>query len=248
MDAESTSRTLQAGSLRVDLAARRAFTGGRELELEPLVFDLLGALAARPGEVVTKDALWQDVWQARPVSDSVIPHAVSKLRRALESAGAPEQVLAVHGRGYRLALTAATTPASTATPQAAPATQLAASRTLLHTALVLLAIAVAAVAVALLVGLPASPQARPERVALLPLENATGDPSLDWAEVGLLPRSHGSALFARGWTKASRTQAWTWSPAARCWARCGAIRTRRRRNARAGWRAAAVPSACWRFA
>src|SRR5690606_14605077 len=99
MEVEESPRTLQAGSLDVDLAARRAFTAGRELELEPLVFDLLAVLAARPNEVVGKDALWQQVWQARPVSDSVIPHAVSKLRRALDAAGAPEQVVAVHGRG-----------------------------------------------------------------------------------------------------------------------------------------------------
>lgn len=193
MEAERIPRTLQAGSLRVEPAARRAFTGERELGLEPLVFDLLAALAARPGEVVAKDTLWQEVWQARPVSDSVIPHAVSKLRRALDAAGAPEQILAVHGRGYRLALAASTSPPEAApdmgapSAAAAPTAQAAARRTLLHTALALLAVAVAAVAVALLAGLPGTPQARPERVALLPVENATGDPALDWTAIGLLP-------------------------------------------------------------
>lgn len=192
MDVESSPRELRAGSLRLDLAARRAFASGRELELEPLVHDLLAVLLEHPGEVVSKDALWRRVWQARPVSDSVIPHAVSKLRRALDAAGAPEQVLAVHGRGYRLAVSmpspqepqgAAAMPGPAPGPRTAPG----AGRSLLRTALVLLGVAVAAVAVALLAGLPEAPQARPERIALLPIENATGDPALDWTQVGLLP-------------------------------------------------------------
>src|SRR5690606_37230879 len=101
-------------------------------------------------------------------------------------AGAPEQVVAVHGRGYRLTVAAPAVgdaPAQGGDGPAPPARH----GPLLRTAWVLLAVAVAAVAVALLAGLPGTPQARPERVALLPVENATGDPGFDWAAVGLLP-------------------------------------------------------------
>ncbi len=45
------------GRLRLDLAARRASVGGRELVLRPKEFDLLVALASRAGELVSREDL-----------------------------------------------------------------------------------------------------------------------------------------------------------------------------------------------
>ena len=50
------------GRLRLDLAARRASVGGRELVLRPKEFDLLVALASRAGELVGREDLMAQVW------------------------------------------------------------------------------------------------------------------------------------------------------------------------------------------
>ena len=56
---------LRAGSLTVDTEARRVTLAGAQVELTAKEFDLLAALAARPGAVVSRQRLLDDVWDAR---------------------------------------------------------------------------------------------------------------------------------------------------------------------------------------
>ena len=58
----SGSDTLVAQSLRIDVGARRAWLGERELELTRKEFDLLVRLAREPDRVVTRESLMSDVW------------------------------------------------------------------------------------------------------------------------------------------------------------------------------------------
>ena len=78
---------------------------GRPVQLTRKEFDLLLALASRPGEVVSKRALLAEVWQqAYGGSDRTVDVHVSWLRRKLgETAAAPRYLHTVRGVGVRLA-------------------------------------------------------------------------------------------------------------------------------------------------
>lgn len=96
---------IRVGDLEIDTRARRATLAGRPLELSRKEFDLLAALAARPGEVLTKRELLAEVWQ-QPYGggDRTVDVHLSWLRRKLgESAAAPRYLHTVRGVGVRLA-------------------------------------------------------------------------------------------------------------------------------------------------
>ena len=77
---------------------------GQPLDLSRKEFDLLVALASRPGEVVTKRELLSEVWQqAYGGSDRTVDVHLSWLRRKLgESASEPRYLHSVRGVGVRL--------------------------------------------------------------------------------------------------------------------------------------------------
>ena len=101
---ESGPEPLRVGELVVDERARSVTLAGRPLELARKEFDLLLALAARPGEVVTKRELLADVWQqAYGGSERSVDVHLSWLRRKLgETAAEPRYLHVVRGVGVRL--------------------------------------------------------------------------------------------------------------------------------------------------
>jgi DNA-binding response OmpR family regulator len=99
-------RAILLGALSIDRARRAAFWADAPLALTRLEFDLLVALAERPGEVVTKEDLLRRVWgyAGRARTRTVDSHA-SRLRRTLYDAGAAgTTIVNVWGIGYRLAV------------------------------------------------------------------------------------------------------------------------------------------------
>jgi DNA-binding response OmpR family regulator len=101
---ETPPDPVRVGDLVIDERARTATLAGEPLELARKEFDLLLALASRPGEVVTKRELLADVWQdAYGGSDRTVDVHLSWLRRKLgESAAAPRYLHSVRGVGVRL--------------------------------------------------------------------------------------------------------------------------------------------------
>lgn len=93
--------------------------------LEPLVFDLIHFLARNPQTVLSRDALIENVWKGRIVSDATLSSAVKAARRALGDDGETQAMIrTVRGRGFQFA------PAVTACapePKAAPSTDARAS-------------------------------------------------------------------------------------------------------------------------
>jgi DNA-binding response OmpR family regulator len=91
---------LRAGRLTVDPDARRTELDGREIALTRKEFELLEALARRPGSTVTRDRLLAEVWHTTWLGS---PHTVevhiASLRAKL---GEPGLVQTVRGVGYRL--------------------------------------------------------------------------------------------------------------------------------------------------
>ncbi len=88
----------------VDFRRYEVRKGGKPLEMTRKEFGVLRLLASRPGEVVTRDELLNEVWgyESYPTTRTVDNH-VALLRSKLEDDPSnPRHVLTVHGVGYKL--------------------------------------------------------------------------------------------------------------------------------------------------
>ena len=100
-----TEGPLVVGGLTIDARTRQVTLDGVPVDLSRKEFDLLLALAQRPGEVVTKRELLADVWrQTYGGGDRTVDVHLSWLRRKLgETAADPRYLHSVRGVGVRLA-------------------------------------------------------------------------------------------------------------------------------------------------
>jgi DNA-binding response OmpR family regulator len=92
------------GDLAIDRAARSVKLAGREIKVNRQEFDLLAYLAERPGVVVSRRALCENVWPDPDLTkSSTIDVYVSWLRRKLgETASNPRYLHTVRGVGLKL--------------------------------------------------------------------------------------------------------------------------------------------------
>ena len=90
---------LEIGNLRLDPAAHRCWCAGTEVELTAKQFSLLECFMRYPGEVLSKSALREHVWDyAFADSSNIVEVYVSSLRKKV-GAG---RIETVRGAGYRL--------------------------------------------------------------------------------------------------------------------------------------------------
>lgn len=76
--------------------------GNRLLRLTPKALAVIAELASRPGEVVTKDELFEAVWPDTAVSDAALVTCIQEIRQALrDNVARPRFIETVHRRGYR---------------------------------------------------------------------------------------------------------------------------------------------------
>ena len=94
---------VRAGDVTVDLAGRRAWLAGEELDLSPKEFDLLAALIRRPGTAIRRETLLDLVWGPEfDGSAKTLDVHVAWLRRKLgDDAESPRYIATVRGFGYR---------------------------------------------------------------------------------------------------------------------------------------------------
>lgn len=96
----------QAPSLGLELDARafQARYKGVALDLTPVEFRMLAALAARPGQVLSRDQLMNHIYQDhRVVADRTVDSHVKNLRRKLTAVTPGHDPLrSVYGVGYSL--------------------------------------------------------------------------------------------------------------------------------------------------
>lgn len=102
--ADVSDSTVCVGELVIDARARTVTLAGVGIELNRKEFDLLLALASRPGEVVSKQQLLAEVWQLPwGGGDRTVEVHLSWLRRKLgESAADPRYLRSVRGVGVKL--------------------------------------------------------------------------------------------------------------------------------------------------
>ena len=94
---------LQFDELIIDPARREVRLGVEEVDLTALEFELLAALASRPGLVFNRGQLLEHVWgEAYFGSDHVVDVHVANLRKKIEDDPAnPRYIKTVRGVGYR---------------------------------------------------------------------------------------------------------------------------------------------------
>lgn len=94
---------MEAAGIRMDLQARRAWRGRRELELTRTEFELLELLARNAGIVLDHSTIYDRIWgyDFGPGSKNLAVY-VGYLRRKLDEPGAPQLIHTVRGVGYVL--------------------------------------------------------------------------------------------------------------------------------------------------
>ena len=92
---------LQAGELRVDRSARRAWLGPQELALRPKEFDLLALFVANAGVALTRERIMDEVWETSWMgSTKTLDTHVLGLRKKLGG----DAIATLRGVGYRFEL------------------------------------------------------------------------------------------------------------------------------------------------
>jgi predicted ATPase/DNA-binding winged helix-turn-helix (wHTH) protein len=94
--------TYRCGDFLIESINRRFSRDGAEIVLEPKVFAVVQQLLARPGDLITRDQLFDAVWGHRFVTPSTLNRVIALARRAFaDDVEAPKFIQTVHGAGYR---------------------------------------------------------------------------------------------------------------------------------------------------
>ena len=209
MDALSSSDVCLFGSFHFDRRGGvllRCDDGGRYLPVSigSRALAVLGALIARPGDLVSRDEIMRAAWPGTVVEEGNLAVQISALRRILDAGSEGASCIqTVSGRGYRFvprvtrheeeseasASEDAPSPPGVVAEAAAPKRRFAAAA-IGGGAVVLLAILTAGFEWTLHDQAPPrpaaySPQDRRQSVIVLPFENSSGDPAQDSVAAGV---------------------------------------------------------------
>jgi two-component system copper resistance phosphate regulon response regulator CusR len=92
---------LKIANLQIDLIARKAWRGAERIDLSAKEFALLAVLARRQGEILSKTAIAELVWDMNFDSNTnVVEVAIKRLRAKVDNAFAPKLLHTIRGMGY----------------------------------------------------------------------------------------------------------------------------------------------------
>ena len=101
-----TRGNLEFGPYRLESDPYRLWRGSERIALRPMSLKVLAYLAHRPGRLVTKEELREQVWGTNYVSDTRLRVTVHEVRAALrDGLHGQEYIETVPGRGYRFVAT-----------------------------------------------------------------------------------------------------------------------------------------------
>jgi TolB-like protein len=84
---------------------------GSEVHVEPLVFDLLRFFVENAGQILDRDAIVEQVWKGRIVSDATVASCIKFARKALGDSGQEQTYIrTIRSRGFQLVASIETTP------------------------------------------------------------------------------------------------------------------------------------------
>ena len=169
----------------VDVDRRELTLAGDAVTMQPKAFELLLYLIRNRNRAVDKDELQDALWPRSIVTETALTRCVMKARRAVgDDADRQSLIKTVHGHGYRFTadMLDAAEQASVEIPKSKP------PRELNLQPFKIVGATAALFATIVFAWLSISQQAisGPIRLAVLPIENATGDAEMDWVSNGLV--------------------------------------------------------------
>src|SRR5579863_4879291 len=185
------------GVYRLDLEAGELFRNGRKLKIRGQAFQVLAALLERPGEVVTRDELRAKLWPSGTFVDfdRGLNRAVNEVRDALgDSAMNPRFVETLSKRGYRFIAPVQRgeqpVPAQEEPTPPEPVSSSGGRGRSWKFAVAALVLLAASFTVFRLAGWPSRLARGPaqraiQSLAVLPLQNLSGDPTEDYFADGM---------------------------------------------------------------
>src|SRR5271165_1447111 len=94
---------LQVGALEMDLVQRTVRCDGKLVDLLPREFKLLEYFMRRPGQIVTRTMLLEDVWNFKFVAQTnVVDVQIGNLRRKLDPTGVRRFIVNIRAVGFKL--------------------------------------------------------------------------------------------------------------------------------------------------
>ena len=100
---QGEATTLEIGDLVMDAQARQVWRGQRPITLTAKEFELLELFLRHPGQVLTREVIYEHIWGYDFGGESnIIEVYVRYLRTKLEEGGAPRLLQTVRGVGYAL--------------------------------------------------------------------------------------------------------------------------------------------------
>ena len=102
---EVTTKSLEIGELRLDTGSMQIWRNNQLLEVSPTSFRILNILARAYPEVVTREAIEQELWGTDvPDTDTLRSH-VYNLRKAVDHPFETAMIQTVKGVGLKLTVT-----------------------------------------------------------------------------------------------------------------------------------------------
>ncbi len=98
---ESAAQPLQIGDLKIDPANREVSFAGKIAQLTLTEFDILRCLAAKAGQVVSREEILKDVWkdESAKTNDRTIDVHIRALRRKIPAL--TKHIISIYGVGYK---------------------------------------------------------------------------------------------------------------------------------------------------
>ena len=99
----SRETVLQVGNLKLDLIDRQAQRNGRKIDLLAQEFKLLEYMMRRPGQVLSREMLLEDIWNYRfQTRNNLVDVHIGRLRRKIDVAGEVSLIHTINGIGFML--------------------------------------------------------------------------------------------------------------------------------------------------
>jgi TolB-like protein/DNA-binding winged helix-turn-helix (wHTH) protein/Tfp pilus assembly protein PilF len=189
-------RLLRFDNFELDIRAGELRKHGVRLRLQGQPLQVLAALLKRAGDMVTREELRAQIWTTDTFVDfdHSLHNAIARLREVLgDSAERPRYIETLPRRGYRFIapVVAGDLPAPPGAADSAPPADLPSQLRLTksHALLITTVFAVLVISIAFWLartgGAPTSAAPRLDSIAVLPLDNLSGDPSQEFFADGM---------------------------------------------------------------
>ena len=96
------TRVIQIADLEIDTARRRVARGGHEIGLSHREYELLQALAANEGRVLTRETIQERVWMNDDRYSNMVDVYIRALRKKVDAGQKVKLLHTIRGAGYKL--------------------------------------------------------------------------------------------------------------------------------------------------